>query len=227
MQAMELLQPRYEPNVDMGLLYADPNRRRPGRPYVLANMVASADGATAVEGRSGGLGNETDKQLFALLRRVAPVVLVGGATVRAEHYRPSAVPGQRIAVVSRKLEIDFTSDLFRDGRGIVVTTVDAGPVPAEIPVVRAGEGTVDFAAALEALGEPTVLCEGGPGIVHQLIGAGLLDELCLTVSPWLVGGASKRVGSGPGPANQTPMLLVHTAHDGGYLFLRYVRADLT
>lgn len=222
---MELLQPRYEPNVDIELLYADAARHRPDRPYVLANMVASADGATAMEGRSGGLGNETDKQVFRLLRRLAPVVLVGAATVRAERYRPSAVPGQRIAVVTRSLDVDVDTDLFQDGRGVIVTTLDSGPLPAGIPVVRAGAGSVDLAGALDALGEPTVLCEGGPGIVHQLIGAGLLDELCLTVSPWLVGGGAKRVGGGPGEPNPTPLRLAHTGHDGGFLFLRYVRAD--
>ncbi|MEL7209075.1 MAG: pyrimidine reductase family protein, partial [Actinomycetota bacterium] len=29
-----------------------------GRPWVMANMVASADGATAVDGVSGGLGGD-------------------------------------------------------------------------------------------------------------------------------------------------------------------------
>lgn len=220
---MELLQPRYEPNVDLDVLYADPGRRRPDRPYVFANMVSSADGATAIDGRSGGLNNETDRQVFALLRRLAPIVLVGAATVRAERYKPSSVPGQRIAVVTRDLDLDFGAPLFADGRGVVVTSLDAGPVPDNVPVVRAGEQSVDFGAALEALGEPTILCEGGPGIVHQLIGAGLLDELCLTLSPMVVGGTSKRVGSGAGPANPLDMRLVHTGHDDGFLFLRYVR----
>jgi len=222
---MELLLPRYEPDVDVGALYADPGRRRADRPYVFANMVASADGATAVEGRSGGLNNETDRQLFALLRELAAIVLVGAATVRAERYRPSRVPGQRIAVVTRALDLDFGMELFTEGRGVVVTTLDAGPVPDGVPVIRAGEQSVDFAAALEALGEPTVLTEGGPGIIHQLIGDGLLDELCLTVAPVLVGGRSKRVGSGAGDANLTDMRLVHSAHDGSFLFLRYVRDE--
>src|SRR6478672_6186396 len=123
------------------------------------------------------------------------------------------MPGQRIAVITRNIDLDFGADLFTDGRGVVVTTLDAGPVPDSVPVIRAGEQSVDFAAALEALGEPKVLCEGGPGIVHQLIGASLLDELCLTLSPMVVGGTSKRVGSGAGPANPADMRLVHTGFD--------------
>lgn len=186
-------------------------------------MVASADGATALDGRSGGLGNETDAEVFRLLRQQAPVILVGAATVRAERYRPSAVPGQRIAVVSRSLELDLDSELFRDGRGVVVTTLDAGALPSTVPVIRAGEGSVDLRAALDALGEPTVLTEGGPGLLHQLIADDLLDELCLTVAPWLVGGSSARVGGGPRPASPTAMDLLHVGRAGDHLFLRYRR----
>ena len=56
------------------------------RAVVRANMVASLDGGTTVHGRSGGLGNAADEHLFALLRDLADVVLVGAGTVRAERY---------------------------------------------------------------------------------------------------------------------------------------------
>ena len=47
--------------------YADApaGRRTADRPWVLVNMVASADGATAVDGRSGRLGGDRPtKQVF-------------------------------------------------------------------------------------------------------------------------------------------------------------------
>jgi riboflavin biosynthesis pyrimidine reductase len=225
MLAMDLLHPRYEAEVDIASLYGDADRGRPDRPYVLANMVASTDGATALDGRSGGLGNETDRQLFLQLRHVADVLLVGATTVRAEHYRPSRVPGQRIAVVTRSCDLDLGSELFTSGRGIIVTTLDSDPMPENIPTIRVGQGTVIWDEALHALqdlGASTVLCEGGPGVVHQLIGAGLLDELCLTLSPWLVGGSSNRVGGGAGPAHVASLRLAHLGIDGDHLFLRYV-----
>ena len=67
-----------------------PRRPPTGRPWVLVNMVASIDGATAVDGRSGGLGGPGDKAVFHALRAVADVILVGAGTVRAEHYGPAA-----------------------------------------------------------------------------------------------------------------------------------------
>ena len=42
-----------------------------------------------------------------------------------------------------------------------------------------------------------MLAEGGPTLNGQLAAAGLLDELCLTVSPLLAGGDAKRVLAGP------------------------------
>jgi riboflavin biosynthesis pyrimidine reductase len=226
MAAMELLSPRYEADVDPAGLYEDAARLRPDRPFVLANMVSSCDGATAFDGRAAGLANEADQQLFKLIRRAAPVVLVGASTVRAERYRPSSVPGQRIAVVTRSCDLDLSSDLFRSGQGIVVTTEDAEPLPPDLATIRVGQGTVDLAAALAALDVPTVLCEGGPTLLHQLITADLLDELCLTLGPAIVGGSSNRVGGGVGPEHLIDARLAHVARDGDHLFLRYVRKDL-
>ncbi len=220
---MELLYPRHQAEVALRDLYVDAQRQRPGRPYVLANMVASTDGATAVDGRAGGLGSERDQELLHFLREQAPVVLVGAGTVRAERYRPSSVPGQRIAIVTRNLDLDFDSELFTSGGAIVVTTEDAGAVPAGIPVVRAGLGQVDLRATLDALGVPIVLTEGGPHLIHELIGAAVLDELNLTVSPMLVGGPTTRVGGGSGAANPADLSLLHVAHEDGFLFLRYRR----
>ena len=74
---------------DAGLAarYACPE---PGQrsPWVRANMVASLDGAATLLGRSGGLSSEADQQVFAMLRAITDVILVGAGTVRAEGYGP-------------------------------------------------------------------------------------------------------------------------------------------
>ncbi|MGI9615564.1 MAG: dihydrofolate reductase family protein, partial [Acidimicrobiales bacterium] len=53
---------------------------RPERPWVYTNMIASADGGTAVDGLSGQLGGAGDKAMFGALRAVADVILVGAST---------------------------------------------------------------------------------------------------------------------------------------------------
>jgi riboflavin biosynthesis pyrimidine reductase len=201
--------------------YADPRRARvAGRPWVMVNMIASIDGATAVEGLSGGLGGPGDRAVFSLLRAVADVILVGAATVRAETYGPPKKPGQRVAVVSRTGDLDWDSALFTSGAGLAVLPEDGPEVPVE--AIRAGRGIVDLAAALRLLDGGVVLAEGGPTLNGLLAEAGLLDELCLTVAPLVVGGRAKRILAGP-PVPATSFALAHVLEEDGYLFCRYVR----
>ena len=79
--------------VDPAVLYGDlPSAR--ARPAVRLNMIASIDGATAVAGLSGGLGEPADQALFAVLRSQADVVLVAAGTVRTGRGRRQAGPGR-------------------------------------------------------------------------------------------------------------------------------------
>jgi riboflavin biosynthesis pyrimidine reductase len=224
---MRQLLPTFVDPVDPMAVYADPPVAA-GRPGVRFNMIASVDGATAVDGVAGGLGGKADQDLFALLRTLADVVLVAAGTVRAERYGPSAVP---IAVVTRSCNLDWESRFFtaQDARPVVVTVATA---PAEAraraaevaDVVVAGERDVDLAMAVDALGERgwrAVLCEGGPTLNGQLAAAGLLDELCLTLSPRLVGGTAKRLLAGPLLPGPPTLTLASACEQDGFLFLRY------
>ena len=224
---MRQLLPRFVDPVDPLAVYADLPVAA-GRPGVRLNMIASVDGATAVAGVAGGLGGKADQDLFALLRSLADVVLVAAGTVRAERYGPSSVP---IAVVTRSCRLDWESPFFtaQIARPVVVTVATA---PAEAraraaevaDVVVAGERDVDLARALDALGARgwrAVLCEGGPTLNGQLAAAGLLDELCLTLSPCLVGGDAKRLLAGPLLPGPPTLTLASACEEDGFLFLRY------
>jgi len=203
--------------------YADARRaRHGGRPWVIVNMIASADGATTVEGLSGGLGGPGDRAIFSLLRALADVVLVGASTVRAEHYGPPRKAGQKVAVVSRSAELDWTADLFTSGAGIAVLPEDGDAVP--VPTIRGGRGDVDLAAVLRQLDGEVVLAEGGSTLNGQLAAAGLIDELCVTVAPRLLGGGAKRIVVGPPAAEPTTLELAHLLEEDGFLFCRYVRS---
>lgn len=217
------------------------------RPWVLVNMVASADGATAVEGVSGGLGGPADKEVFSALRAVADVILVAAGTARAEAYGPPKTPSDRraeradrgqtpyprLALVTGSLDLDPASPMFTDApEPPLVYTVPGAPDQRRVAlapvaeVVDAGTDRVDLAAVLADLhrrGAATVLCEGGPGLIGQLVAADLVDELDLTTSPLLVGGDSRRVAVGPA-ARPAALVLAHLWEDDGTLFARYVRA---
>ncbi|HET9972989.1 MAG TPA: dihydrofolate reductase family protein [Streptosporangiaceae bacterium] len=213
--------------VDPGDLYGDLPPAG-ARPVVRLNMIASIDGATAVAGLSGGLGGPADHALFAVLRAQADVVLVAAGTVRAEHYGPSEVP---VAVISRSCRLDWDSPFFTDAitPPIVITVAKAPALERKkaadlAEVIIAGEQDVDLAAALGALAErgyAQVLAEGGPTLNGQLAADGLLDELCLTVSPLLAGGEAKRILAGPALAAGPGWRLRSLCEQDGFLFLRY------
>ncbi|MBF6329761.1 pyrimidine reductase family protein [Nocardia transvalensis] len=237
---------------DLVRLYTYPARLE--SPWFRVNFISSIDGAMTLDGRSGALGGPADKTVFRILRDLADVVLVGAGTVRTENYAGARADSHRrirlyhhglggsqdgtpppIAVVTASAALDPESRLFTDTAipPIVLTTAAA---PAErkrlladtgADVVEAGDTTVTAAAIAAALAERgllRVLCEGGPSLFGELIVAGAVDELCLTVSPLLVGGTAGRIAVSPN-ALPTPMAMVHALlDDDGTVLTRWERA---
>ncbi len=76
--------PADQADPDLAALYAYPDG-----PWLRANMVSSVDGAASLKGASAGLSSDTDRRLFALLRTLSDVIVVGAATVRTERYKPA------------------------------------------------------------------------------------------------------------------------------------------
>lgn len=230
---------------DLAALYSYP----PGR-WLRANMVASADGAASLDGASAGLSSDTDRRVFALLRTLCDVIVVGAATARTERYRPARphelwrdLRADRpqtppIAVVTGRLDLDPGSPLITtappDARTIVITTERAprearAAIEANADVIIAGEQSVDFKVAVDALaerGHRRMLTEGGPHLLAELVAAGLLDELCLTIGPLVAGPGAGRIVAGAGTGSGSlPLRLAHVLEDQGFLLCRYVRND--
>ncbi len=229
----------------------DVDRQAPeGRPWVLLNMVASIDGATAVDGVSGGLGGEGDRAAFRAVRAVPDVILVAAGTVRAEGYGPprptdevravrrargqTEVPG--LAIVTGSVDLDPTAPLFREAeRPPIIVTAEradadrlAAVRAAGAEVVFAGSDTVHMDRALSELGRlgtEVVLVEGGPSLNGQLVAADLIDEVCVTIAPTMVAGEAARLADG-GEAVRSAFDLAHVLELGGDLCCRYVRAPV-
>jgi riboflavin biosynthesis pyrimidine reductase len=230
---------------DLAKLYEYP----PGR-WLRANMVSSADGAAWIDGATSGLSSEADRHLFALLRTLADVIVVGASTARAERYAPvrrhelwhhlreGRPPTPPIAVVSARLDLDPASRLIASApphaRTIVITTATAPPerraeLAKRADVIVAGGQSVDLTAAVGALadrGHRRLLTEGGPHLLSQLVAAGLLDELCLTIGPLLAGPAASRIVAGTvSPVYPLSLTLAHVLQDNGFLLCRYTRTN--
>lgn len=226
---------------------AGPRPTPDGRPWVVVGMVASLDGATAVDGRSGALGGPADREVFRAVRALADVILVAAGTARTEGYGPirlsedaqaaRAAVGRgaeppRLAVVTTSLDLDLSRFAGEESRPLVLTTEDADPqrrtrLEAQAEVRSAGQGTVDLGAALAGLhedGARVVVCEGGPTLNAALVEADLVDEWCVTLAPAVVGGDSHRLVNGAGDVtDRGDLALAQLLEADGVLFGRWIR----
>lgn len=190
------------------------------RPWVMLCMVSGLDGSTVVGNTSRGLSSSTDQQLLLTLRTFADVILVGANTARLEGYGPPRGEHQRVAVVSRTGDFDFSLPIWTSGRAVLLMPEDAPTVP--VPSIRAGVGDVDLDRVLRSLDAAVVQAEGGPALNGLLTAADLVDELNLTISPLVTGGSGPRTVTGA-PELPRRMHLAHVLEDEGFLFTRYVR----
>jgi 5-amino-6-(5-phosphoribosylamino)uracil reductase len=232
-----------EPVDDLvGLLLAD-ERHVEGRPWVIVNFISSADGGTALGGKSSGLGDDDDKALFQAMRAVADVILVGSGTVEAENYRPVTLDEERrerrlaagltevpvLAIVSGRLGFDPEARVFSDPehRPMVITGPEAEPAKLALLGDSADMVFLDDvtpAAILDRLAAArVVLCEGGPMLVGQFVAEHLVDELNLTIAPTMIAGRSARVAHGTPAEPPLDMRLDRAFFGDRSLFLRYLR----
>jgi riboflavin biosynthesis pyrimidine reductase len=185
----------------------------PDRPYVIANMVMSADGRTVVEGTERGLGTATDQRLMRELRSLADIVLNGAETMRAsgtssrlgdptlEEMRTER--GQRpvplAATLSRSGLLPFERAFFTatDFEAVVYAAADmleerfdriaaTGRRVFRLPLDDALPWMLHHMR--EDLGARVLLVEGGATTNGELFDLGCVDEFFLTLAPRVVGG---------------------------------------
>lgn len=220
----------------------------PSRPRMLLNMVATVDGRATVGGRSGPLSDPADRELFHGLRSAVDGVLVGAGTVRTERYgrmiRDESRRRLRVqrglaeeplaCIVSGRLALSEDIPLLRESSArVAILTSSAASLPsvgAQVEYVRMPGGQLDLPAAVAELSRRfavhTLLCEGGPHLARELLAAGLMDEIFLSVSPQLAGGEpsggeAMRILAGAELEPPVELELLGALRSGSSLFLRY------
>jgi riboflavin-specific deaminase-like protein len=212
----------------------------PGRPYLGINMVASLDGKATLDWRTKGLSTEVDRRLFHHLRTQADAVMVGAGTAREERYgritKNEELRSKRVAegrapealavVVSGRLNLPADLPLLGEpDQPVLITTGAEHTLPgghAGIEYARIGDDLPRLMAELLERGVRSVLCEGGPTLNSFLFAAGLVDELFLTMTPKVVGGAAAlTIVAGRELVEPVELDLVSVAEADGELFTRW------
>ena len=225
--------------------------RHTARPHVIGNIVTSLDGSiSGPDGRSGSINTSSDQHVFAVHRALADAVVVAGGTARHEGYRAvdlapwqqairtaeGLAPLPTLVVVTRTGRLDPMIARPAEGAGgpvVVATTAgnraaDLDPLrEAGVEVLELGTGEVDLVGLVDELagrGLPRLLCEGGPHLHRDLLAAGLVDELSLTLAPVVVGGDGPRTTTGEDlPETLGFVLQFALLGDDGALFTSYRR----
>lgn len=189
------------------------------RPFVRFNFVSSLDGSAQYHGLSDGLGTPADARVFALLRRLASVVLVGSGTVRAEGYNGPLLDEESqkwrkahgmtehpvLAIISHGLKIAPDAPVLRESPAPVLlfTTVEVNPEISaryaqnveliQVPEHANGVDAPEIIRQLQRRGLGLIHAEGGPHIFGQFIAQNMVDSLCVSYSPMLVAGTGLRI----------------------------------
>ena len=219
------------------------------RPFVYINMAMTADGKiTSASREYPTFTSAHDKKTMDRLRAEADAVLVGAGTLRADdpplgvrdremrEYRRSLGKPEDLArvAVTSSLDLDPGLRFFREGAGtrIVATVEDApeeraSPLAEVAEVWRVGRGRVDLPGLLTKLrarGVERLLVEGGGELNWEIVEQDLLDELYVTIAPFLLGGRNApTLLEGEGLAMSGPVRLRLAAADrhGDELYCRF------
>lgn len=201
------------------------------------NMITTLDGAGVdANGHSAGFGSEADHRVFHLLRSLCDVVVVGAGTARAEEY-DLARHSPLVVVSGRGRLPESVAEAFNDSgaEGDVLLATCESAAPEQIASERDFLGfdnvlvcpgrRVDarwLRGELAARGFARVLAEGGPSLLGDQFAAGVVDELCLTISPMVAGGEGGRIVAGAELGDGVRLDLHSVVESDGMLLTRWV-----
>jgi riboflavin biosynthesis pyrimidine reductase len=215
---------------------------------VRANMVLTTDGAGAFAGRTKQISDAADQVLLRYLRGQADAILVGSATVQAERYGPVTLSAETqasrvqqgysaappLVVVTARAILSPTLKIFapEGPRTIIATLANSAARATELrevaDVIVVGEDDIDPVRLLAELRErelTRLLCEGGPYLLSQLVEHDLIDDMCLTLSPYLAGSQPTTVQPASHRDQPTRLHLQHVLTHDDLLYLRYSRVN--
>ena len=208
---------------------------------VFTNSGMSLDGKLGTSAREHvDIGSATDRAEMSRLRAQADAVLVGGQTFRNWPFPliedAGVRRGERLqpmlnVVLTRSGRGPRSGAFFEDPRTKVVflasEAADLSGVPPDVDVHRAaGEPTAGWALDLleREYGVENLLIEAGGDLIFQCVETGRVDELYVTICPWLIGGSdAPSIADGVGftPETMRSLKLLDHRVEGDELFLHY------
>ena len=189
-------------------------KQKTKRPFVVATFAMTVDGKVTTKNLSPvDFTSREDKLHLFRQRALADAVLIGHTSLKSDNVRlglPAEMQATRVkrgqsrcplrVIVSNEGRIDHRLKIFQsDVSPIIVFSTKRMPQKYQRALEKAATlhlsdaKHVDLAGMLETLRKKykvrTVACEGGPTLFRSLLEQGLIDQLNLTVAPYMFGGA--------------------------------------
>jgi len=185
------------------------------RPFVTATFAMTVDGKVTTRNFAPvDFTSHEDKLHLFRQRALADAVLIGHSTLKRDNVR-LGVPQANLretrikrgqthypirVIVSDKGKIDARLNIFQSNISpIIIFSTNRMPQKyqdalAQKAILHLSDAEhVDLAAALNTLRDKykirTVACEGGPTLFRSLLERSLVDQLNLTIAPYMFGGA--------------------------------------
>jgi 5-amino-6-(5-phosphoribosylamino)uracil reductase len=184
------------------------------RPFVAATFAMTVDGKITTRNFSPvDFTSREDKLHLFRQRALADAVLIGHTSLKRDNVRlglPAALQQARIkrkqistplrVIVSNKGRIDSRLKIFQSS-GSLILIFSTTQMPQRSQAALRDKAAlhltesedVDLAEMLRILRSQynvrRVACEGGPTLFRSLLERGLVDQLNLTIAPYMFGGA--------------------------------------
>jgi 5-amino-6-(5-phosphoribosylamino)uracil reductase len=191
-------------------------RSQAERPFVSATFAMTVDGKiTTRDFTPVDFTSREDKRHLFRQRALADAVMIGHSTLkrdnvrlglsedlRQERIKRGQSPAPIRVIVSNDGKIDSQLKIFQlEVSPILIFSTKR--MPKEVRSALQGKNAklhlsetrdVDLVEMLRTLRRDykvrRVACEGGPTLFRSMLAAGLIDELSLTIAPYLFGGAN-------------------------------------
>ncbi|MEJ2277621.1 MAG: 2,5-diamino-6-(ribosylamino)-4(3H)-pyrimidinone 5'-phosphate reductase [Candidatus Lokiarchaeota archaeon] len=214
-------------------------------PYIILSAAMTIDGKIASKSGDPELSDEEDWREVHKLRTEVEAIMVGKGTIIKDnpklHIKYYKHQGYYRIVMDSKLSIPIDSKVINYEPVLYPTliccveTIDKKKeslfTKNNITLIKAGsEERVDIRKALKKLykmGIKSILLEGGGNLNWSFLKGDLIDEIRLTIAPWMVGGReaiSLVEGEGYNKMNSAQRFnLIRIQNRNNYVILHYRR----
>ncbi|MBY8984110.1 MAG: 2,5-diamino-6-(ribosylamino)-4(3H)-pyrimidinone 5'-phosphate reductase [Candidatus Lokiarchaeota archaeon] len=215
------------------------------KPYIILSSAMTIDGKIASKSGDPDLSDDEDWREVHKLRTEVDGIMVGKGTILKDnpklHIKFYEHQGYLRIVVDSNLSIPIDSNVISyqpETYPTIICTTENIPVnkikryeEKNVRILQAGKGNrvnlIKLMPLLKKLGLNSILLEGGGTLNWSFIENDLIDEIRLSVAPWIIGGkdaTSLVEGIGFSKMSKAPKFeLLEARTRNNYVILRYKR----